>query len=164
MTYSDGKLKAKNVKEYTVTIALADHGVSTQWVGGGSEPITVKIKITKAQLDITFVSDGGWSWNSNTEKTVSITDNRLNDNDVLTFSFAYDTTQIDARNVSYEGKRTDVKIPPLATKDGAYVLKVTLDSSGEGGNYTLTSNNTQEFRITDKEIAVEESNINMAVQ
>ena len=159
MTYSDGKLKAKNVKEYTVTIALADHGVSTQWVGGGSEPITVKIKITKAQLDITFVSDGGWSWNSNTEKTVSITDNRLNDNDVLTFSFAYDTTQIDARNVSYEGKRTDVKIPPLATKDGAYVLKVTLDSSGEGGNYTLTSNNTQEFRITDKEIAVEESNI-----
>ena len=31
--------------------------------------------------------------------------------------------------------------------------------SGEGGNYTLTSNNTQEFRITDKEIAVEESNI-----
>ena len=159
MTYLDGKLTAKNVKEYTVTIALADHGVSTQWVGGGSEPIIVKIKITKAQLDITFVSDGGWSWNSNTEKTVSITDNRLNDNDVLTFSFAYDTTQIDARNVSYEGKRTDVKIPPLATKDGAYVLKVTLDSSGEGGNYTLTSNNTQEFRITDKEIAVEESNI-----
>ncbi len=159
MTYSDGKLKAKNVKEYTVTIALADHGVSTQWVGGGSEPITVKIKITKAQLDITFVSDGGWSWNSNTEKTVSITDNRLNDNDVLNFSFSYDSTQIDARNVSYEGKRTDVKIPPLATKDGAYVLKVTLDSSGEGGNYTLTSNNTQEFRITDKEIAVEKSNI-----
>ncbi len=159
MTYSDGKLTAKNVKEYTVTISLADHGVSTQWVGGGSDPIIVKIKITKAQLDITFVSDGGWSWNSNTEKTVSITDNRLNDNDVLNFSFSYDTTLIDAKNVSYEGKRTDVKIPPLATKDGAYVLKVTLDSSGEGGNYTLTGNNTQEFRITDKEIAVEESNI-----
>ncbi|MDE7336809.1 MAG: hypothetical protein K2N32_01690, partial [Clostridia bacterium] len=160
MTYADGKLTAKNAKTYKVTVALKDNGVATQWQGGGIDSYEITLTIKKATLDIAFTSDGGWSWNSNSEKTVSITDNRLNDSDVLSFSFAYDTTPIDAKNVSYAGnKKTEVKIPPLATKDGAYVLKVTLDSTGDGENYTLTSNNTQEFRITDKEIELNASQL-----
>ena len=161
MTYdaATGNLTAKDVKEYTVTIALADNGAETQWVGGGIAQEEIKLKITPVTLGLTFASDGGWTWNSNTEKEISMTDDRLSLDDSLTFSFSYDDIAIDAGKVTYDGKVTKVNIPPLPEKSGSYVLKVTLEKGGDSGNYTLTTNNTQEFRVSEKEIEVNKNNI-----
>ena len=125
MTYdaATGNLTAKDVKEYTVTIALADNGAETQWVGGGIAQEEIKLKITPVTLGLTFASDGGWTWNSNTEKEISMTDDRLSLDDSLTFSFSYDDIAIDAGKVTYDGKVTKVNIPPLPEKSGSYVLK-----------------------------------------
>ncbi|MDE6372560.1 MAG: hypothetical protein K2L61_03340, partial [Clostridia bacterium] len=158
MTYADKQLKAKDVGKYKVVVSLADSGKNTQWVGGGTADYEINLEITKATLIITFNSVGGWSWNSNIEKMVSITDNRKKDTESLSFSASYDSTPISDINAG-EGKTTNIKIPKLSTKDGGYVLSISLNNTGDGKNYNLGGVTTQKFNITDKEIKVEDSNI-----
>ncbi|MDE5990002.1 MAG: hypothetical protein K2H36_00275, partial [Clostridia bacterium] len=159
LTYSNGKLSAKDFGTYKATVSLADGGKNTEWVGGGTADFEITLNIEKAKLSITFSSDGGWTWNSGVSKTVSITDNRKKDSEVLSFSVSYDGNAISNVTASSTPKQTDIVIPPLSSQSSAYKLSVSLNDSGDGKNYDLIGITTQDFNITDKVIKVEESNI-----
>ncbi|MDE5990513.1 MAG: hypothetical protein K2H36_02895, partial [Clostridia bacterium] len=159
LTYSNGKLSAKDFGTYKATVSLADGGKNTEWVGGGTADYEITLNIEKAKLSITFSSDGGWTWNSGISKTVSITDNRKKDSEVLSFSVSYDGNAISDVTASSTPKQTDIVIPPLSSQSSAYKLSVSLNDSGDGKNYDLIGITTQDFNITDKQITVSESNI-----
>ncbi|MDE7215605.1 MAG: hypothetical protein K2O08_02230, partial [Clostridia bacterium] len=163
MTYSNGKLMAKDAKTYVVTVSLKDNGEATKWKGTDSiDSYTLTVEIGKAQLSISFDPVGEWSWNSGIEKVVSIMDNRKSDEDNLTYKASLDGTSIDANKIVADGensKKTNITIPKLTSKTEKYTLSVTLENTEDGKNYTLSGITEKKFSITDKEIEIKEINI-----
>ena len=160
MTYleSERKLSVKNAGIYRVTVSLADNGVATQWRGGGTESYEITLTMKKATLRVDFHSDA-WSWNSGIEKEIYIEDDRRSESDVLTYSLSYNDIAMDPSRIVADGtnkKRTNITMPRLA--NGNYTLKVTLNDTGEGKNYSYAGG-TQTFSVTEREIEVNDSHI-----
>ncbi|MDE6274971.1 MAG: hypothetical protein K2M75_00310 [Clostridia bacterium] len=165
-------LKAKDAKTYTVTIALKDNGVNSMWENTNNDTAsyTLSLTIDAASLAVTFVApDGGWSWNSNAEKTISITDNRKSDADgnydQLTYLVSCDNTPISSSKIVADPgnpQKTNITVPALQSKPDKYTLKVSLDTSANDAtkNYTLgTTTPEQKFNIFDKQITVADQNV-----
>ncbi|MDE7337366.1 MAG: hypothetical protein K2N32_04555, partial [Clostridia bacterium] len=160
MTYSESerKLTVKNAGTYKVTVSLKDNGSATQWKGGGTASYEITLLVNKAELRVEFHSDA-WSWNSGIEKGIYITDDRKSEEDKLTYTASYNNISMDTSRIVADEtnkKRTNITLPKLA--NGSYTLKVSLEETGDGKNYTFVGE-PQTFLITDKEIEVNASQL-----
>ena len=151
---ADPAFKVKTVKKYAVDIELINKELM-EWNTGGSETKTVNIEITKRPLIITaYNPNGEWSWANGEKKTVSITDNRCKNDEVLNYKFGYirpgETQPVSLTSTNSGNKTTSVNLPGLP--NGEYVFSIELEDSGDGYNYDLDISVPKKFTVTDKEI------------
>ncbi len=155
-------LKAKPVATYSAKATLYDKDLM-EWSTGGNDDKTLSIEITRRPLTITFVPTSAWSWANGEESSVSIGDNRCDENESLIFTFSYvgssggTPTVLTGASDDTVKKQTNVTIPAL--NNGNYTFKVELTDNGDGKNYEITGTDTKAFSVTDKAIVLTEADI-----
>ncbi|MBD5087160.1 MAG: hypothetical protein HDT32_07425 [Clostridiales bacterium] len=159
-------LKVTNAGTYNVTLKL-NNAETTKWSDGDSRAeVTLPVVIGKAELIISFISpEGEWTWNAGVDKTVTIKDDRKNDEDVIEYVAKVDGKDIAFDKITSIGeKKTNITIPKQSTRTEKYTFSISLGNAtddNQNRNYEISTSTTSEkkFSITDKEVEIKEEYI-----
>ncbi|MDE6361660.1 MAG: hypothetical protein K2L53_01645, partial [Clostridia bacterium] len=174
--HTDGVITVKYVGTYTVTISLADNGVSTCWYTTSatediaSYTIVIKVEPKKLNPDIAC-SDAGFSWNVGAQPTMTITDERISGDNIDYYIYylkSGDSTKYDDIDSAKQIVGDSVKVTmPNDLGLGSYTFVVELRSnstSSDNGNYYIDGGSkTAAFSIVGNGITVTADDIKWKV-
>ncbi|MDE6372191.1 MAG: hypothetical protein K2L61_01460, partial [Clostridia bacterium] len=173
--HSNGVITVKYAGTYTVTISLADNGVSTCWNTSTTDDIasyTIEIKVTQKKLstDITC-SDTDFSWEVGEQPTMTITDERVS-GDSIDYYVYYLKSGDDAKYDEIDSTKQIVGDSVTVTMPsdlgiGSYTFVVELrknSTSSDNGNYYIDGGSkTRSFTVVGNGIAVTPNDIKWKV-
>ncbi|MDE7191082.1 MAG: hypothetical protein K2O35_01200, partial [Clostridia bacterium] len=173
--HEDGVITVKYAGTYTVTISLADNGVSTCWNTSTSDDIasyTIEIKVTPKKLstDITC-SDADFSWEAGEQPTMTITDERISGDSIDYYVYylkSGESNKYDEIDSTKEIVGDSVIVTmPNDLGIGSYTFVVELRSnstSSDNGNYYIDGDSkTRSFTVVGNGITVTENDIKWKV-
>ncbi|MDE5756004.1 MAG: hypothetical protein K2I23_02835, partial [Clostridia bacterium] len=166
MTYLDGKLTAKNVGTYTVTVSLKDHGSATKWANSnaGTNPYTFDVNITQATLNLTTTcsATSDWLWLAGDSVNVTVLDESIGDDVIELRVFYKDSNNREYDNINGEGYKQvngkrHVVTMPTNIPIGNYTFNIELNGDrADNANYKLAPTSIP-FTILGNDISFNES-------
>ncbi|MDE6362079.1 MAG: hypothetical protein K2L53_03795, partial [Clostridia bacterium] len=174
--HKDGVITVKDAGTYTVSISLADNGVSTCWyTTSATEDIasyTIEIKVTQKKLNTSIAcSDTDFSWDAGEQQTMTITDERIS-GDNIDYYVYYLKSGESAKYDEIDSAKQIVGNSVIVTMPndlgiGSYTFVVELRSnstSSDNGNYYIDGDSkTRSFTVVGNGITVTEKDIKWKV-